>query len=151
MSDDGTKQASAFPEPATTYVCDTCGRDVTKHLQAGRAHVQTPIGPPRYTCRCGTQYLSGAVEWDHLGAWDRRRRIRDYWVLGTALLPATAMILLVILAIGRRSVILGAIALVVTIPGIIGAYLFEGFAAEWVAVAASIWRTRFAQKKTPKA
>ena len=150
MPDDGTINASAFPEPAVIYVCDTCGRDVTKNLHAGRAHVQTPIGPPRYTCRCGTRYPSGAVEWDHLGAWDRKRRIRDYWVLGTVtLLPPVALIGLVIVAAGRRSIILATIALVIAIPGVICARLFAAFAAEWLDVAASIWRTRFAQ--TPKA
>jgi hypothetical protein len=152
MSNADTKPASAFPEAAAIYLCDTCGRDVTKHLRPARAHVQTRIGPPRYVCRCGTRYLSGAVEWDHLGAEDRKRRIRDYRVFGiVTLLPTITIILLVILAIERRSIFLAAIAFVISIPGTMCAWLLAGFTAEWIAIAASIWRTRFAQKQTPKA
>jgi hypothetical protein len=73
-------------------------------------------------------------------------------VFGTAtLLPTIAMILLVILAVERRSIFLAAIAFVIAIPGTMCAWLLAGFTAEWIAIAASVWRTRFAQKQTPKA
>src|SRR5712691_3427119 len=67
--------ASAFPTRADVYVCEKCGRDITRHLQAGQAHVWEPMGPERYRCRCGQTYLTGATEWDHLGDWERKRRV----------------------------------------------------------------------------
>lgn len=81
--------ASQFPEPAERYVCDNCGRDVTRHLHPGRAHVQQPLGPVWYTCRCGKKYISGAVEWDQLGSGERRSRIYDLALFTLiSLLPA---------------------------------------------------------------
>jgi hypothetical protein len=67
-----TLSASAFPTSADVYLCDKCGRDVTKHLHRGQAHVWKPIDPNRYQCRCGEKYLIGATEWDHLGEWERK-------------------------------------------------------------------------------
>ncbi len=69
--------ASAYPEPADAYVCDDCGREITKHLRPGTAHCWQAMGPRWYVCDCGRKWLSGAVEWDHLGYWERKRRIRD--------------------------------------------------------------------------
>jgi hypothetical protein len=60
------RPASEFPEAADVYVCDKCGRDMTRHLYRGRAHVRQPLGPVRYFCCCGQDYLSGATEWDYL-------------------------------------------------------------------------------------
>jgi hypothetical protein len=130
--------ASAFPNPAMTYVCDNCGRDVTKHLHRGQAHVWQPMGPQRYTCRCGQRWLTGAVEWDHLGDWERRRRIRDTSAFSVVLailafIPAT--ITYFALWPGARA---GATAAaIILVPSILSGAPF------WIAVATSIWRTRF--------
>jgi DNA-directed RNA polymerase subunit RPC12/RpoP len=74
--------ASAFPSRADLYVCDKCGRDITKHLHPGRAHAWAPMGSERYACSCGQKYLTGATEWDHLGGHGRKRRVRDTFGLG---------------------------------------------------------------------
>jgi len=89
--------ASQFPEPAQNYLCDNCGRDITRHLHVGQAHLRRPLGPVWYTCRCGKKYISGAVEWDQLAEGERRAEISDI-VLFTliSLLPAaiaTAIVL----------------------------------------------------------
>jgi hypothetical protein len=130
--------ASAFPNPAMTYVCDNCGRDVTRHLHCGQAHVWQPMGPQRYTCRCGQRWLTGAVEWDHLGDWERRRRIRDTLAISVvsvilASIPAT-ITYFALRPWARTEVTTAAIILV---PLILSGAPF------WIAVAASIWRTRF--------
>src|SRR4030095_782821 len=74
--------ASSFPERADVYICDKCGREVTRHLRRGHAHVWAPMGRERYLCPCGEKYLTGATEWDHLGQWERRRRFRQTIVFG---------------------------------------------------------------------
>ena len=78
--------ASCFPELADIYVCDACGLDITKYLRLPQSHSWRPLGPERYTCACGQRYLTGAVEWDHLGEWERRRRTRE--IIGLAVLLA---------------------------------------------------------------
>jgi hypothetical protein len=60
-----TLPASAFPNRADVYVCDKCGRDITKHLRPGQSHTWAPMGRERYLCLCGQKYLTGAREWDH--------------------------------------------------------------------------------------
>jgi hypothetical protein len=77
-----TLPASAFPNGADVYVCDKCGRDITRHFRPGRAHVWAPMGPERYLCLCGQRYLTGATEWDHLSDWERNRRVKDTLGLG---------------------------------------------------------------------
>jgi hypothetical protein len=74
--------ASAFPERADIYICDQCQRDLTEHFIPGQAHVMQPLGPERYTCECGRRYLTGAVEWQNLSEWDRRRRKVDAFGIG---------------------------------------------------------------------
>lgn len=133
-----TLPASSFPSAATTYLCDTCGSDITKHLHHGRAHVWQPMGPQRYRCRCGQSWLSGAVEWDHLGDWERRRRVRDTLAFSVALtvlalIPATATY--VILRNWAGAIVTAAI--IVATPAMLVAIPF------WLSVTASIWRTRF--------
>jgi len=39
--------ASAFPSPADVYVCDKCGRDITKYFRRGQAHAWKPMRPER--------------------------------------------------------------------------------------------------------
>jgi hypothetical protein len=130
--------ASAFPDPATTYVCDKCGRDITKYLHRGRAHTWQPMGPQRYICRCGQRWLSGAVEWDHLGGWERRRRVRDTLALSIAfavLAAIPAVITYAALHAWTGAPILA--GLMIALPAILITVPF------WICVAASLWRTRF--------
>lgn len=70
-------RASLFPVRADVYVCDQCGTDVTKYLRHTRSHAWTPMGPERHRCECGREFLTGAVEWDHLADRQRQGRIRD--------------------------------------------------------------------------
>jgi hypothetical protein len=74
--------ASAFPDRADIYVCDKCGRDITRHFRPGQAHVWAPMGPERCLCLCGERYLTGAKEWDHFSDWERNRRVGDTLGLG---------------------------------------------------------------------
>jgi hypothetical protein len=68
--------ASAFPKYADAYLCDECGREITKYLHRYRAHSWPQIGRERYLCRCGQSYFTGAKEWDHITSWKRRRFIK---------------------------------------------------------------------------
>jgi hypothetical protein len=112
--------ASRFPERADEYECDKCGRLVTKHLRAGHAHLEKPIGRERYRCRCGESYLSGAVEWDHLGDWERRRRAGMLLNFCTRfLLPSSISVGFAFLAIKYRNYWLLAICTLVSIPTIV--------------------------------
>jgi hypothetical protein len=76
-----TLPASSFPERADVYICDKCARDVTKHFRPRQSHTWAPIGPARFTCRCGQRYVTGAIEWDHLGLPERHSRVRQTFVL----------------------------------------------------------------------
>ena len=80
-----TLPASSFPERADVYVCDKCARGVTKRFRLRQSHSWTPVGPTRFVCRCGQRYLTGAIEWDHLGLWERHRRVWQTLVLGVFL------------------------------------------------------------------
>ena len=134
--------ASAFPARADVYECDNCKRDLTKYLRHQHSHTWEPMGPERVRCSCGLIYLTGATEWDHLGEWERRHRIRGTFGLGVVF-----------------SVLMSILGLLV--------YLFLHFVFElrqgafitwlilaappfflvqisfWPSVLASIWRTRF--------
>lgn len=98
------------------------------------------MGPQRYVCRCGKNWLSGAVEWDHLGTWERRRRIRDTILLSVLFSAASSVIAVVIywamhlIGIGRGAFFAAAViavlpAILITVPSV-------------AQVAASIVRTR---------
>ena len=133
-----TLPASAFPNSADIYVCDNCGRDITKHLHSGRAHVWRNMGPNRYECLCGQRYLTGATEWDHLGEWERRRRSRETLWLG--ILSSTPFLLvglLIYLAVKHSTGTLIGISAFVVCPFLVVNLPF------WFKVAGSIWRTRF--------
>jgi hypothetical protein len=80
-----TLPASGFPERADAYICDECARDVTKYFRPRQSHSWTPIGPTRFVCRCGQRYLTGAIEWDHLGLPEQHRRVSQTLVLGSLL------------------------------------------------------------------
>ena len=132
--------ASAFPERADVYICDSCGRDITK-LHPGEAHIEQPIGPVRYVCLCGRKWLSGAAEWDHLGDWERRRRVQGRSGLSilfgffSSVIGALLYFVMYRIGVGKRSVI---VALVIAIlPAILIIVPFS------MKVLASLWRTRF--------
>jgi len=55
------------------------------------------MGPVRFKCKCGASYLTGAAEWDHLGAVERRNRI--FQTVGIALLLSTFFTVLVVLVL----------------------------------------------------
>src|SRR5215472_3238292 len=77
--------ASSFPEPADSYICDKCGKDITPHFNVPQSHSWRPLGPERYTCQCGERYLTGAVEWLHLSEWEKQRRLSQTFGLGALL------------------------------------------------------------------
>jgi hypothetical protein len=139
-----TKQlrASKFPEPADVYVCDKCGRDITAYLHAGRAHVQQPLGPSRYACRCGETYLSGATEWDNLSDWEKRHRLADIGLVIILLAGLAVFLILVHVAFTRRSILLFASLALAVLFSIPLFPLFIAILAMPVEIAASIWRTR---------
>jgi hypothetical protein len=135
--------ASRFPERADEYECDKCGRFITKHLFAGRAHVERPIGRERYRCRCGETYLSGAAEWDHLGDWERSRRAKMLlFVCSRFLLPALLVVVFAYLAVRYHNYWLLAVCMLVSIPTIVFLCLSAFSLFELVSIAASLWRTR---------
>src|SRR4029077_6286361 len=67
--------ASTFPNRADLYVCDKCGRDITKHFRPRQSHSWGPMGPESFVCFCGQRYLTGAREWDHFSERERSRRV----------------------------------------------------------------------------
>jgi hypothetical protein len=132
--------ASEFPEPADIYLCDNCKRDITKRLSPGQSQSWRPMGKERYVCSCGQQYLTGAVEWEHLSDWERSRRIKQIHGLGilfSAMLavPGLILYLLSVSLFHSKSAAL-AILLVVTVPFIVIVGIF------WLEVAVSKLRTR---------
>lgn len=136
-----TLPASAFPERANVYTCDKCGRDVTKHFHLVRGHVWSPMGPIRFTCRCGERYLTGATEWDYLGAGERRRRIGQtlfFSLLFSAMssIFATLVYLLLRFVFDLRQTGFILALLIATFPFVLMQLTF------WPGVVSSIWRTR---------
>jgi len=110
--------ASSFPERADIYFCDKCARDITHHLHRRRSHSWAPIGPMRYTCLCGQQYLTGALEWMNLSDWEQSRRTSQtlglglmfsvmssvlgllaYWLLRALQLPRLALVFALIITV----------------------------------------------------
>src|SRR5580765_349053 len=77
-----TLPASAFPDRADAYICDKCGRDITEHFRPCTSHSWEPMGPEKYECLCGQEYLTGAWEWDHLGYRERRQRVKSTLMFG---------------------------------------------------------------------
>jgi hypothetical protein len=133
--------ASAFPQRADVYVCDKCGRDITKYFQPGRAHVHTPMGPERFLCRCGQKYLTGATEWDHLSEWDRKQRTVPIFLFGSVLSVVFAVPgVLVYLALRRSTAALLSALAITALPFVL---LVLAQLPGWLAILASIRRTRF--------
>jgi hypothetical protein len=144
-----TKQlcASAFPEPADVYLCDKCGSDVTVHLQRGRAHVRQPLGPVRYFCRCGQDYLSGATEWDYLSDWEKRQWLADIPLMCILFTALAGFVVFAYFALVRRS----AVMILLSVVGVPFAAaflrLFIITSAVPFEIAASRWRTRGSRKQ----
>ena len=136
-----TLPASAFPERADVYVCDKCGRDITKHLRRRESHSWSPIGRETYFCACGQRYLTGATEWDHLGNWERRRRVRNTLTLGfflsliISVLSLAAYLVLRFMLSSPKSALVTAAAIAL-LPFLLLQITF------WPGVIASMWRTR---------
>jgi hypothetical protein len=134
--------ASAFPSRADAYVCDKCERDITRHFRSGRAHVETPMGPERFRCRCGQQYLTGAIEWDHLGDWERKQRVWGRFGIGVAFSAIFSFLGLLaylflhfIFELRKGALVTGLV--ITALPFFLIQITF------WPGVMASMWRTRF--------
>jgi hypothetical protein len=143
-------RASEFPERADVYVCDKCGRDITAHLYPGSAHVQPPLGPLRYICRCGQKYLSGAAEWDDLGNWEKRHRLGDIGLVIIVSAALAAFSILVHLAVARRSIALFVLLATVILFSAPLFPLLIAILAIPFEIAASLWRTRVIGASYPK-
>jgi len=95
------------------------------------------MGRERYRCLCGRRYLTGATEWDHLGDWERKRRVREVLILGvlfSAVLLVPCLVAYFALRRSRLALITAAIITVLPFSFIIVSFSLE--------VAASMWRTR---------
>ena len=136
---------SRFPEAADVYFCDECGRDVTRYLYRGQAHVRQPIGPMRYACVCGQTYLTGATEWDYLSGWDKRQ-----WRADVGIAFILFVLLLISMALGymawhRRSVTFLALFVASLAFAVVIVRLFGLLLVGFMDIAWSIWRTRLAK------
>lgn len=136
------RPASESPEPADVYVCDKCGRDLTAHLHRGRAHVRPPLGPVRYVCRCGQDYLSGATEWDHLSDSEKRRWLRDIPLIVILLAGLAAYGAVVYLAVLHRTFIMIGLSLIGIPFALVFLLMFILMSSIPFEIASSIWRTR---------
>ena len=139
--------ASAFPKWANVYICDKCGRDVTKYLHPPKSHAWQAIGPLRYTCRCGQEWLTSATEWDYMSDGERRRRIRFTLFLSRVLsvgmlgLGLVVYALIFLLAGHRRGVAIAAVVMA-ALP------LVSILEPSAVVVLASMWRTRIRKTRS---
>jgi hypothetical protein len=53
------------------YVCDLCGADLTRFIRQ-RSRLGGPlVGQEKRVCRCGGEYSTGRIEWDHCGVEQR--------------------------------------------------------------------------------
>ena len=137
----------SLPLRADVYVCDKCGRDVTKHLHRGRAHVTPPLGPPRYTCVCGEQYATGVMEWDQMSPLERRHRLFQIALYGTISgIPSAGFLLLLRATWVHVNGILFALSVVAEVPGILFLVLFTSAGIEAMDILQSMWRTRVAAR-----
>jgi hypothetical protein len=103
------------------------------------------MGPERYQCLCGRKYLTGAIEWGHLGRWERSGRIRDTLGLGvvfSAMLSVLGLMVYLVLnlAFGFRAGAVGTGLVITALPSCLMQLEF------WPRVFASMWRTRIASR-----
>lgn len=141
------RPASEFPERAEVYVCDVCGRDITKHLPRRQAHVWDDLGPPFYTCKCGTRYRTFQMEWDSFSYWEKR----DYvvkavvpWV-GIGVLLAGFLLLARLAFLYPNFVTIG-LTILCAIPAAVLGSLFMAMSYDLLELPASLWRTRVADR-----
>lgn len=145
-----TLPASNFPAPADRYVCDDCGRDVTKFFRRRQSsHAWQRLGPVRVACRCGRAYLTGATEWDHLSVRERRKRVRDTFAFSIVFSLMSSVVG------GGLYVLVQFVVHDSQTAFIVGVFIaalpfFLIQIAFWRGVLASLWRTRIAgQTKSP--
>ena len=138
----GRLPASSFPEIADVYFCDKCGRDITKHLHRGRAHVDKPFGPPIYECDCGEKYRSGTVKWDQLGIGAKRRQLALFRLEAIFSVPIILTCIAIYLRFYSHSKLLLIIAAIAIIPSIMFSIFSVLGLLEAIAIVRSIWRTR---------
>jgi hypothetical protein len=138
--------ANDFPARADEYFCPSCGRDVTKQVRARQSHSWTPLGPMRFTCPCGQKYLTGAIEWDHLGRYQRLRRVRMVLLESVCLsilssIPASLFYVALRFVFDLRRVGSTVAWLIIFLPFVLVQLTF------WFGVLASIRRTRFGRQR----
>jgi len=139
--------ASRFPERADVYLCDKCGTDITRLLHPGRAHAWRTLGPSRFNCRCGQEFVSGAAEWDDLSSWEKQYRLSSLFapfVVSGA--PLASFGYLIYLAVVRRSVILKVLSVVLAIPAAVFLALFAAFLVDGLEIVGSLYRTRISRR-----
>jgi hypothetical protein len=136
------RPASEFPETADVYLCDKCGKNITRHLHRGRAHVRQPLGPVRYSCRCGQDYISGATEWDYLSSWEKRQWLRDIPLIFIWFAILAGCMSVVCFTIMRRNVIMIVLSVAAIPFGIVSFRLFIIASTIPFQIAASLLRTR---------
>ena len=139
-----TVPARVFPEHADVYVCDKCARDVTKHFPPHQPNTWAPMGPKTFVCRCGQRYLTGAIEWDHLRASERRSRVWQTIWIGTFLSAMFSILgilayLVLRFLFGLREAGFFVALFIVALPFVSLQITF------WPQVLASMWRTRVGQ------
>lgn len=136
---------SRFPAKADRYVCDLCGRDVTRKVHRVHGHGGPIIGPTRFTCVCGARYLTGMTEWDHLGRFMRRSRMR-FLVFGSAfLLPLVLFVVLARSAWDHHSPLVFALCCLAGLFSLPFAVFGILELSTVYSIFTSIWRTRFAK------
>jgi hypothetical protein len=136
-----TLPATSFPERADRYVCDKCGRDVTKYFQPRQSHSWTPMGPTRFVCWCEQRYVTGAIEWDHLGPSERRRRISQTLGLGVLLSAMFSVVGILVYLVLRFLFDLREAGFFLAVFMAAGPFVLVQIEF-WPKVRASVWRTR---------
>jgi uncharacterized membrane-anchored protein YitT (DUF2179 family) len=96
----------------------------------------------RYTCPCGTTYLTGATEWDYLSDWDKRQ-----WRADAGIVFILFVLLLIPVGLGytawhQRSVTMLAVFVASMVIAVVFLRLFGMLLVGFVDIARSIWRTR---------
>jgi hypothetical protein len=137
------RPASEFPERAEVYVCDICGRDITKQLPRDHAHASQILGAPFYTCLCGQKYRTGLQEWDSMSPADHWNFLLRAVVPGSLMgLPLIGFIFLVRSTYLHPGYLLLAICVVAAVPSFVFAIFFTIAGLEGMDIFASLWRTR---------
>jgi hypothetical protein len=67
------------------YFCEQCGADLTKFVRRRNPEASPLIGKDTGVCRCGREYLTGLIEWDHLTT-EQKRKIYKRLALGSGVL-----------------------------------------------------------------